>query len=624
MQFYAIGGLFTALLLAGNAWPQGGVITTFAGGPFLFTGNGQAAVNAPLGFIFGITLDPFGNVVIADYGNSLVARFNPGGTVSVIAGNGIALGVHTGDGGPALNAALNAPVGVAYDSQGNLYIAEADRISRVSTQGIITTYAGGGNDPTSNGISALTAAISPTSGGIAVDPSGTVYFSDYPTNRVRKIAPDGTIATVAGTGGAGGFSGDLGPAISAQLNGPYGLALDRTGNLYIADTLNDRVRKVTPAGVISTFTSTYGTGLAFDNNGAFYLVGGGTVKKIAPGSSSPTLIGGSPGSVGFSGDGGPPLGAQFALIMSVVADNQGNLFIGDVENDRVRQISANGIVTTVAGNGQFYYSGEGVPALTSPVQADGNLAIDKAGNIYYLGPHRGRVREVSGGIINTVAGSGIAGFSGDGGPAVQAKLNYPMDLTLDSTGNLYIADWLNNRVRKVDLKGAISTYAKLPGNVWGIVFDAAGNLYASDESDSTVYRIDTAGNQTVIAGTGKAGYGGDSGPATQAPLNEPSGLALDALGNLYIADAMNGRVRVVNPQGIITTFVRRRLRCAGTGIRLRRQSVRVRRGSEPCVQSDAGESSLDLRRRRLLFAGERGLGDPGDVDALRDRRRRIR
>ena len=302
MKHRAIGGLFAALFLAGNAWRQGGVITTFAGGPFLFTGNGQPAVNAPLGSIYGITLDPFGAVVIADGGNCLVERINPDGSLSVIAGNGITQDMHTGDGGPALNAALALPTGVAYDAQGNLYIAEFDRISRVSPQGIITTYAGGGSDAASNGISALKASISPTSGGIVVDASGTVYFSDYPTNRVRKVTPDGTITTVAGTGTAG-FSGDGGLATAANLALPYGLALDGTGNLYIADTGNRRIRQVTPAGIISTFANAYATGVAFDNNGVLYLVGAGRVSTLTPGPSNLALIGGIPGSMASRGMG---------------------------------------------------------------------------------------------------------------------------------------------------------------------------------------------------------------------------------------------------------------------------------------------------------------------------------
>jgi trimeric autotransporter adhesin len=553
MKYCSVAGLFVALLLAGNAWPQG-VITSFAGGPFPFPGNGQPAVNAPLGLVIGVALDPAGNLVIADSGNDLVERVNPDGTLSVIAGNGLSLGLHTGDGGPALNAALNAISGVAYDSLGNLYIAEADRISQVSPQGIITTIAGGGSDSTSNGIPALQAALSPF-GGLAVDAAGAVFFTEYSNNRVRKLTSGGTIATVAGTGAAG-FSGDGGPASAAVLNGPYGLALDGAGNLYIADIGNDRIRKVTPAGIISTvIPNVIASGLAFDNNGVAYLAGDGAVYKIAPGASSPTLIGGVSGSAGYSGDGGPAAAAQFAFIISIVADPVGNLFIGDGANDRVRRISTNGIVTTVAGNGQYLYAGEGLPATTSPVQGGGNLAIDKAGNIYYSDPLGSRVREVSGGVINTVVGTGIQGFSGDGGPALQATVNYPRNLTFDATGNLYIADYLNYRVRKVALDGTISTYAQLPGEVRGLVFDAAGNLYAAVESNSTVYRINTAGNQTVFAGTGSAGYSGDGGPASRATLNGPSGLAMDTAGNLYIADSQNGCVRVVNRQGVINTYV---------------------------------------------------------------------
>ncbi len=603
MRFCAIGGLCLALLAAGNAWPQGGVITTFAGGPFLFTGNGQPAVNAPLGNVYGVTLDPSGNVVVPDYGNCLVERINPDGTLTVIAGNGIAIDVHTGDGGPAVNAALAGPTGVAYDSQGNLYIAELNRISRVSPQGIINTYAGGGTDSTSNGISALTASIAPQSGGLAVDASGTVYFSDYPTNRVRKITPDGTITTVAGTGTAG-FSGDGGPATAATLFGPYGLALDRSGNLYIADTGNLRVREVTPLGIVSTFTNNYATGLAFDNNGVFYFASAGRIERIAAGGTTPTLIAGTPGAFGFSGDGGPALSAQFALIMSLVADSQGDLFIGDEENDRIRKISANGIVTTVAGNGEYYYNGEGVPALTAPVEGGGNLAVDKAGNVYYSDPVGARVRKVSGGVINTVAGTGITGFSGDGGPATQAKLNYPQDLTLDAAGNLYIADWLNNRVRKVALNGTISTYAQLQGNVWGLVFDGSGNLYVSDELDSLVYRIDPTGKQTVVAGTGTAGFSGDGGPATAAMLNEPSGLALDAMGNLYIADAKNGSVRMVNAQGVISTF-------AGGGSNVRELAFD---SAGNLYVSNEGSSlvfKLTPERMASIFAGG-GASAPGD------------
>jgi uncharacterized protein (TIGR03437 family) len=551
---HSICGLFVALLLAANAFSQG-VITSFAGGPFLNTGNGQPAVNAPLGNIYAITFDHAGNLVIADNSTCRVDRIGSDGILSVIAGNYFC--VHSGDGGPALNAALGYPTGVAYDSQGNLYIVEADRISRVSPQGIINTIAGGGSDYTSDGIPALQAAIIPFFG-IAIDSTGAIFFSESSqnANRVRKITPAGIITTVAGVGPAG-FSGDGGPAAAASLNDPIGLAIDGAGNLYIADFDNSSVRKVTPAGIISTVLSnTLAVGLAVDNNDVLYLSGVGLVSKLTPsGASSPVLVGGTPGVAGFSGDGGPALGAQFSLLSNVVADNLGNLFVADGSNDRVRKIAANGIVTTVAGNGQYLYTGEGVPAATSPVPYGGNLAIDKSGNIYFSDIVTNRVRKVAGGVINTVAGNGILGFSGDGGPAIQAALGQPRNLTFDAAGNLYIADYLNSRVRKVDSNGNISTFVQLPGFVRGLVFDSAGNLYASDETHSTVYKIFPTGKQIAFAGTGSAGYSGDGGLATRAKLNQPSGLAFDAAGNLYIADSQNGRVRMVNQQGVISSYL---------------------------------------------------------------------
>ncbi len=554
MKFRATGKLFAALLLAGNAWPQG-VITTFVGGNWIFTGNGQPALKAPLGTISGVAFDPAGNLVIVDRGNCLIDRINPDGTLSVIAGNGLYFFVqHTGDGGPAVNAELGSPTAAAYDALGNLYIAEADRISQVSPQGIINTIAGGGSDATSEGIPALQAALSPDRG-LVVASTGAIYFSEAANNRVREVKPDGTVVTVAGTG-VPGNSGDGGMATAAELNVPYGLAFDSKGNLYIADNGNASVRRVTPAGIISTVTTGIeASGLAFDKNGGLYMAGDGFIAEMAAGASTVTPVGGSMGVTGFSGDGGPALAAQFSNRLSVAPDNLGNLFIGDGTNERIRRIAASGVVTTIAGNGQFYYTGEGVPAAASPVQGGGNLAIDKSGNIYFSDTLGGRVRKVTAGIINTVAGNGIAGFSGDGGPALQAELNDPRNLAFDSAGNLYIADYLNNRVRRVALDGTISTYAQLPGNVRGLVFDAAGNLYAAVETNSTVYRIDTSGKQTVFAGTGSAGYSGDGGPASQAMLNAPSGLTIDAQGNIYIADAQNGSVRVVNPKGVITTFV---------------------------------------------------------------------
>jgi len=544
-----------ALVCAGTAAAQG-VITTFAGCNWVFNGNGKPAVNAPLGTLFGITRDPSGNIVIADQSNFLVERINPDGTLSIIAGDGLYfIGVHLGDGGPAVNANLAGVYGVGYDGQGNLYIAEFDRISRVTPQGIINTIAGGGTDLFGNGIPALQAAIAQP-GGIVVDPGGTVYFSEPQLNRVRKYTPDGIITTVAGTGTAGS-TGDNGPATKATLYGPTGLALDVRGNLYIADTDNLRVRGIVAqtGTILTVFTGVLATGLTFDRNGTLYMAGLGTVLQYVPGGPlTPVRIAGSQSASGFSGDGGPALLAQFSLYMTIVADDQGNLYVADGNNFRVRRFRPDGNVTTVAGNGNFYYTGEGVPALIAPVLGFGGLAIDASGTLYFSETETGRVRKVTAGIVSTVAGAGGAGSDGDFGPAAKALLFSPCDLAFDAANNLYIADSLNFRVRKVTPDGTITTYAKLPSVVHGVAFDVAGNLYVSAPTTHMVYRVDPRGNRTIYAGTGTDGFSGDGGPATSAMLNSPMGLATDPQGNLYIADEFNGRIRMVNPQGVISTL----------------------------------------------------------------------
>jgi len=229
-----------------------------------------------------------------------------------------------------------------------------------------------------------------------------------------------------------------------------------------------------------------------------------------------------------------------------------------------------GIITTIAGNGTQGFSGDGGPATEAELYNPGYTALDPVGNLYITDGNNLRVRKVDlNGIITTVAGNGVAGFSGDGGPATSAKLNFPAGVALDAAGNLYIADGGNNRIRKVDLNGIITTFAgggvgaggdggpatqAQLGFPSGIAVDAAGNLYIADTDNSRVRKVDLNGIITTVAGTGEHGYSGDGGPATQAELGFPSDIAVDAAGNLYIADPNNSRVRKVDSRGIISTF----------------------------------------------------------------------
>jgi len=306
---------------------------------------------------------------------------------------------------------------------------------------------------------------------VVVDSSHNVYIADSINNRIRKVS-DGKITTIAGTGQLG-YSGDGGAATKALLNDPYGLWLDSSGNFYIADLDNQVVRKVTAGGTISTVAGNY------------------------------------PDGAGFSGDGTPATNAQLAQPFGVVTDKAGNLYITDSFNNRIRMVDTSGNMYTIAGNGTAGYSGDGGPATSATLYKPFGISIDNAGNLYFADSSNHRIRKIdTSGNITTVAGTGTPGFAGDGGLATKAQLFRPWDVKVDSAGDLYIADYDNNRIRLVTPDGVINT----------------------------------------IAGSSGPGYAGDGGAATSAKLNFPTGIALDpSNGNLYIADSGNNVVRQLTP-----------------------------------------------------------------------------
>ena len=286
------------------------------------------------------------------------------------------------------------------------------------------------------------------------------------------------------------------------------------------------------------------------------------------------------GEPGFSGDGGPAVQARLSRPGDIAVDGAGNLFIADRFNHRIRKVDSSGVITTIAGTGERGYSGDGGPAVQARLSRPSGIAVDGAGNLFIADLNNHRIRKVdSSGIITTVAG-GTQGYGGDGGPAIEARLDVTPDVAVDAAGNLYIADFNNNRVRKVDSSGTISTLAgdgtHLIGGRGGIgdggpavsarlrapeevAADDAGNVYISDSHDQRVRKVDSSGTITTIAGSGESGFDrggfrGDGGPADQARLNLPSGLAVDAAGNLFIADTQNHRIRKVDSSGVITTI----------------------------------------------------------------------
>jgi uncharacterized protein (TIGR03437 family) len=444
-------------------------------------------------------------------------------TISTFAGGGLPVNI------PGTSASLGpaVPQYVAADRAGNLFFVHQSTVLRLdAASGILTLVAGNGTTGFSGDNGPATSAQLGGPRGIAVDSAGNVYIADSYANRVRKVS-NGVITTIAGNG-TYGFSGDNGPAASAELAEPFGLAVDSAGNLYIADWGNNRIREV--------------------SNGVITTVAGAAAN----------------GTCCFNGDGGPATSAQIIEPEDIAVDSAGNLYIADYVDHSVRKVSG-GVITTVAGNGTQGFSGDNGPATSAQLAGPYGVAVDSAGNIYIGDAPINRVRKVSGGVITTVAGTGTQGFSGDNGPATNAQLYYPYGVSVDSAGDLYIADSENYLIRKV-ANGVITTVA---GNGTqgfggdngpatsaqlqpsGVAVDSAGSLYIADSPNNRIRKV-ANGVITTVAGNGTPGFGGDNGPATSAQLYYPSGVAVDAAGNVYIADTFNNRVRKISG-GVITT-----------------------------------------------------------------------
>ena len=670
--------LLTALLGLPLAAQTGtGVINTVAGSDWVFSIPGGKGINAPLRDVEGLAVDAAGNLYAADLDNNLVVKLAPDGSASVVAGNNLATcakGVmnctrgFSGDGGPATGAKLNRPWGIAVDRSGALYIADSanHRIRKVDSNGIITTIGGTGHAGYSgdNG-PAIAAQIShPTN--VTLDRSGNFFFYDSDNARIRRIGTDGIITTVAGNGrfeysgegpglsvatdvddgiaadasgniyfgdyenhirmlttagvtvlvagdGNDGFAGDGGPALKAEIGVTAGIALDSGGNIFFSDFGNGRIRRIDTGGIITTFAGTgvvvtSGDGgsaraagmdpnaLAFDSFGNLNLsdYSSFVVRRISPSGLISTIMGNR--QFRLVPDGTPAGSAYFWYPRGLSIDPSGSLIVADSNANRIRRVTSSGSFLTIGGDGSPGCCQDGKPALQGFIDGPASTATDAAGNIYFTDQENHRVRKIStSGIISTVAGAGdfsTGGFYyGDGGPALDAYLNFPQGLAFDQTGNLYIADQYNHVIRKVDRNGTISTYAGICQQVAGefvppgyctpvpgfsgdfgpagqalfnypidVKFDSTGKLYVVDQLNNRVRVIappsatGLAGTITTFAGNGKTDGSGDGGPATQASLYWPSAIAFDSAGNAYITEYLGNRIRKVSTTGIITTI----------------------------------------------------------------------
>ncbi|MBZ5623094.1 MAG: hypothetical protein LAQ69_30880 [Acidobacteriia bacterium] len=547
----------------------------------------MVATDAPLGGAYGIVVDPAGNLLITDQTNNIVIQVTPSGVLTVVAGKGRPTGSFSGDGGPAIDASFDTPQGIAMDAAGNLFVADTGncRIRKIAPSGIISTVAGTGTFGYAGDGGPATKATLKKPGGIAVDSAGNLYLTDSMANRVRKVTPDGIITTVAGNGNSG-FSGDGGPATGASLHLDWssgGLAVDAAGNLYIADFWNNRIRKVAPDGTISTVagggSNRYGDNIpatsaalsppvnvAVDGSGNLYIaLDSDNIRKVTAAGMIVTVAGGGTKS---PGDGGPATSASLEAPQGMAWDVAGNLYIA--AGSRVRKVTAAGVINTVAGSGQSRLTGDGGPAVSANLSQPSGVALGANGNLYVADTNNNRVRKVTpAGVISTVAGNGSSDFSGDGGPATSAALNQPRSVTLDAAGNLYISDTGNCRVRKVTPGGIINTIAGSGGlyplgdggpatsasmTPYGLAVDPVGNLYIADRGNERIRKVTPAGTISTVAGGGKEQFViGDGGPATSAFLDSPQGVTLDTAGNMFIGEQNGGRVRKVTPAGIIST-----------------------------------------------------------------------
>jgi photosystem II stability/assembly factor-like uncharacterized protein len=498
------------------------------GGYCGYSGDGGKATQALIAYPTGLSLDAKGNLFFDDSINCVIRRVDANThIITTVAGNG-KYG-YSGDKGPATSAELAGPIGVFVDGSGNIFIADTDNdVIREVTNGKIYTIAGNGQAGYAGDGGLATGAELSGPSGVATDRSGNLFIADEYNSVIRKVAASTkTIGSYAGNGFES-YASDGRPATSAQINGPAGAFVDLSGNIFIADTYSNVIRKVSAStGKISTVAGN--------------------------------------GSEGYSGDGGSAVRAELAEPCGVFVDGFGNIYIADTYNNVIREVAApTGEISTVAGNGSWGYIGDGGPALNAQLSGPCAVFVDRTGNMFIADSYNSVVREVeaSTGKIVTVAGNGAWGYSGDGGAAIGAAMKFPAGLFVDASGNIFIADSDNHVVQEVTAStGKIRTVAGngTPGysgdgnpatsaqlnTPSGVYVDGGGNIFITDSANNVVREVAAAtGVISTVAGDGKPGFI-DSSTAKSAEFNFPSGLTGDRLNNLFAADSKNQRIRKI-------------------------------------------------------------------------------
>ncbi len=526
----------------------------------------------------GIAMDTSGNFYVADSSNNTIRKITAAGVVTTLAGSAGSSGRTDGTGTAAL---FNEPFDVAVDSAGNVFVADTNSsvIRKITPAGVVTTFAGSGTRGSSDGTGTSASFYEPRA--LAIDSAGTLYVADYFYHIIRKITSAGVVTTIAGTVGAEGYLDGTGTA--TKFKGVNGIAVDSSGNVFVADEGNAVIRKITSAGVVSTFVGTAGAtgltdgtgaaarltaprGLRTDSAGNLYFSDNraNTIRKATPAGVVTTLAGTA--SVAGSAD-ATGTSATFNGPSGLVLDSSGNIYVADSSNDTIRRITPAGVVTTFAGTAGRSSSTDGT-GTAAKFEDPYNVAVDSAGNIYVAESDAHCIRKITpAGVVTTLAG--LAGtFGSTDGTGTAARFNTPSGVTVDSAGNVYVADSGNHAIRKITAAGVVTTFAGSPSaggstdgtgtaarfnEPHGIAADPSGNLYVSDTALNTVRKITPAGVVTTLAGTsGTAGTA--DGTGTSAQFSQPFGIAVDSSGTVYLCDHGNHSVRKITAAGVVTTL----------------------------------------------------------------------
>lgn len=558
-----VSGLLSAILAFASTF----TFTTLAGSSGTVSnsadGTGTAAqFDAPR----GVAVDRNGNLYVADTRNNTIRKITPSGTVTTLAGSAGSEGSTNGTGTAAR---FNEPFGIAVDDNGTIYVADNSNnaIRKITEAGVVTTLAGGGSPGSNDGTGTAAKLDEPRA--IALDSGGNLYVADYDNHLIRKITAAGVVTTIAGRADEPGSADGTGT--NASFRGPMGIAVDAAGVIYVADTGNHSIRRISASGAVTTMTLSGQTlseprGIAITASGALLVAdyGAHCIRSISS-AGVVTTVAGSQNSPGTTD--GSATSARFHYPSGIAVTSAGTIYVADTENDTVRAISASSIVSTLAGTAGRVNTADGAAA-AARFDDPYATAVDANGVVYVADNAAHVIRRISAdGIVTTYAGTPGA-FGIDDGTGFNARFYSPSGVAVDSAGNVFVADSGNSTVRKIAPGGIVTTFAGLGRTrggtdatgtsarfeqPFGIAVDANGNVYVSDSMANTIRKISPAGVVTTLAGRyGASGSTDAAGP--DARFSVPYAVAVDTAGTVYVVDHGNHTIRKITASGTVSTL----------------------------------------------------------------------